>query len=210
VARHLTFTLTILLALGCVNAWADEIPVGVLAWDVTFPGNAGEFDITNLTGANELPPAFPITNLLNLSSLSLTVDFVGGGSAVYGPGSGYFSLNPDGESFDGSSIPIGGTNPLPIDATLTGTFSPLTITLDQSVGGGTVAIEPDFSTTFSDTPNLVNGDLGLIEATTVEASTPEPSSMVLLATVASFDLFYRLDGFLGFRGVYCRFCVWLS
>ena len=105
----------------CVPATAGIIPVGFISWDVTFPGNAGEFDILNLTGPNsDALPAFdfPILTEVNLSSLSLTVNFVGGGSHVFGPG--YFTLASDGESENGTAIPIGGTNPLPTGATLTG------------------------------------------------------------------------------------------
>ena len=169
------------LCATAVPAVADApIPVGYISWDVNFPGNAGQFDITNLTGPNSLPPDFPITTLLNLTSLSLTVDFVGGGSTVYG--SSYFSLSPDGESFDGTAIPIGGTNPQPLDATLTGSFSPLVVTS----GGGPVSLGPDFSVSFSDTPNLVDGDLGVIYATPCPAGaacsvTPEPGYWAFLA-----------------------------
>jgi hypothetical protein len=46
--------------------WGAQIPVGYISWDVNFPGNAGQFDITNLTGPNALPPSFPITTTLNL------------------------------------------------------------------------------------------------------------------------------------------------
>lgn len=52
-------------------------PVAVLSWDVIFPGNAGQFDITNLTGPNALPPDFPITSAVNLTDLTLTVNFSG-------------------------------------------------------------------------------------------------------------------------------------
>jgi hypothetical protein len=167
----------------CVgNAAAGTIPVGYVSWDVNFPGNAGQFDITNLSGpVNSAPPTFPITTLVNLSSLSLTVDFVGGGTTVFG--SSYFSLAIDGESFNGTAIPIGGTNPEPIDATLTGTFSPTSIN-----DPGPDTILPSFSVTFSDTPFLVDGDLGVIYATEGSAppppppGVPEPGTWLMLAT----------------------------
>jgi hypothetical protein len=166
------------LALFSTVASATEIPVGDISWDVNFPGNAGQFDIINLTGPNYGDP-FPISSTLNLnaSSLSLTVDFVGGGKTVYGPS--YFTLDSDGESFDGTAIPIGGTNPLPIDATLTGTFTQGTVSVD---GGAPEAIEAGFSTSFSDTPTLMDGDDGIIYATTGGvAATPEPGTWMLLA-----------------------------
>ncbi len=171
-------------------AFADQIPVGYISWDVTFPGNAGQFDITNLTGPNAAPSTFPITTEVQLSNLNLVVDFVGGGSATYGPSSGYFSLSPDGESFNGTAIPIGGTNPEPISATLTGTFSPLSI--DDP---GVDTILSTFTATFADTPNLVDGDLAVIYATEAPISTtPLPSSWWLM-----------LSGFVGLGFVTFRY-----
>jgi hypothetical protein len=160
-------------------AAATQIPVGYISWDVDFPGNAGQFDITNLSGPNNAPPTFPITTTVSLSSLNLVVNFVGGGSATYGPTSGYFSLDPiDGESFNGTAIPIGGTNPEPLNATLTGVFSPTSINVS---GSGTVSIQTAFTVTFSDTPSLVDGDFGVIYATTVTTSgVPEPGTWMLL------------------------------
>ena len=60
-------------------------PVAVLSWDVIFPGNAGEFDILNLTGPNALSPIFPITSAVKLTNLTLTVNF-GGATTVPEPG----------------------------------------------------------------------------------------------------------------------------
>jgi hypothetical protein len=174
---YLRFGCIFVLAVLCAaSGAAGEVPVGYLSWDVNLPKQAGSFDIVNLTGSNDLPPDFPISSLVNLSSLNLTVDFVGGGSATYGPS--YFTLAPDGQSFDGSAIPIGGTNPQPADATLTGTFSPTTIS-----DPGPDSILPGFSVTVSDSPNLVDGDLGVIYATeaTAGGSTPEPGTWLLLA-----------------------------
>ncbi|HTP33771.1 MAG TPA: hypothetical protein VMJ75_16445, partial [Candidatus Acidoferrales bacterium] len=90
------------------------------------------------------------------------------------------TLGSDGESFNGGIIPIGGTNPKPKDATLTGTFSTTSINVN---GVGPVTINSSFSVTFSDSPNLVDGDFGLITATTgTAASVPEPGAWTLLAT----------------------------
>jgi hypothetical protein len=168
----------------CVLASAASVPIGFISWDVSFPGNAGQFDISNLTGPNSSTlPAFdfPVTTLLHLSGLSLVVDFVGGGSTTE-PGS-YFSLAADGESFNGSGIPIGGTNPQPIDATLTGTISPTTMTYNTSSTGNPVtsAILSTFSVKFSDSPNLADGDFGVIFATTTTAGSgvPEPGTWML-------------------------------
>jgi hypothetical protein len=173
-----------LAALCATSAAAGTVNVGDISWDVNFPGNAGQFDIVNLTGPNVAGPTFPITTELSLSNLTLVVDFVGGGTVTHLPGSGYFSLAPDGESYNGTAIPIGGTNPEPIDATLTGTFSPTSI-LDP----GADSILSSFSVFFSDATNgntngfLVDGDLGVIQATegTGGSSTPEPGTWMLLA-----------------------------
>lgn len=167
-----------LAALFTLAALAETIPVGFVSWDISFPGNAGQFDITNLTGPNAAPPTFPITTTVNPSSLNLVVDFSNGSSSTFGPGSGYFSLSPDLESFDGSPIVIGGTNPLPTMATLTGVFSPLTI-----AAPGSVTIKPDFSVTILPDPGsatLVDGDFGVIYATTASPSVPEPGIATLL------------------------------
>ena len=179
--RQLGTRTLILLAVAalCVgSAAASTIAVGYISWDVNFPGNAGAFDIVNLTGPNAAPPTFPITTLVSLSNLTLMVNFVGGGSTTYLPASGYFSLDPDGESLDGTAIPIGGTNPSPLSATLTGTFSPTAIS-----DPGADHILSAFSVTFSDAPHLVDGDLGVIMATegTGTGTVPEPGTWVLLA-----------------------------
>ena len=160
----------------CGTLAASQIPAGYLSWDVNFPGNAGQFDIQNYTGPNALPPDFPITTTLNLASLSLDVMFVGGGSKIFT--SSYFTLDSDGESLDGTAIPIGGTNPEPVSATLTGTFSTTSI---NDPGADTIL--PSFSVTFSDTPFLVDGDLGVINATegTSAPGVPEPGTTGLLA-----------------------------
>jgi hypothetical protein len=167
----------------CATASAQVYGAGYVSWDVTFPGEAGEFDITNLTGPNNTGDTFfPVTTELELSNLSLLVNFAGGGSETFGPLSGYFSLSPDGESFNGTSIPIGGTNPEPISATLSGNFSATTVTLDAAEGGSTINIKPTFAVSFSDTPNLVDGDLAEIFVRTVVSSTPEPGTWLMMAT----------------------------
>jgi hypothetical protein len=107
----------------------------------------------------------------------LVVTFVGGSSVTEGPG--YFSLSSDGESFDGTAIPIGGTNPKPLSATLKGTFS--TTSISDPIA---VTIQPTFTVTLvpSGTPNLVDGDSGAILATTGTGTvTPEPRAWMLLS-----------------------------
>jgi len=187
------FALNLLGALAMVlgpAAYADVIPIGYISWDVAFPGNSGAFDISNQTGSNSSGDAtWPVTTTVDLSSLSLTVDFSNGSTTVFG--SSYFSLGLDGISFDGKPIAIGGTNPLPIDATLKGTFSPTAITLFDS---STRTILPTFTAviTPSTLPDLGDGDLAIINATTGTSTVPEPSSWVLFGTcLAGFAILQR-------------------
>jgi hypothetical protein len=169
-----------LLAL-CSTATSAQIPLGYLSWDVTLPGLAGQFDIVNLTGANASPPDFPITTALHLSGLSLSVSFTGGGSHIYTTSD--FTLNPDGLSFDGPSIPIGGTNPLPLSAMLTGMLTPTT---SVNVSGlGTTNLDSAFSVALSNgTAPLADGNLAVINAATAAAggSVPEPQTWMLLGS----------------------------
>ena len=176
-----------LLAVGtlfsCGIAWAGTIAVGYVSWDITAPGSAGEFDVQNQTGPNSSifpDTTFPVSSPLNFSSLSLSVMFSDGSTQVFG--SSDFTLIGDGLSYNGPIIPIGGTNPLPTSAALTGDFSPLTITLND---GSTVTIDPTFSATISVDPGnatLVDGDLAVIYATTSTGGTPEPGTWLLAAT----------------------------
>ena len=172
----------------CGVVTAAQIPAGFLSWDVNFPGNAGQFDITDLTGPNALPPAFPILTELNVASLSLHVTFVGGGSTIFGPS--YFTPSSDGESFNGNAIPIGGTNPEPVSAVLTGTFSTTSI---HDPGADTII--PSFSVSLSDTPFLVDGDFAIINATegTGGPGVPEPgtTTLVTVGLLALVCLRYR-------------------
>jgi hypothetical protein len=173
----------------CGTASAGSIgttfAVGYTSWDITVPGDTGEFDVVNQTGPNSsIAPdiTFPVSSSLNFSSLSLSVTFVGGSTEVFG--SSDFTLIGDGLSYDGPALGIGGTNPLPTSATLTGDFSPLTVTLND---GSVVTIDSTFSATISpdlgDT-TLVDGDLAVIYASTstTTGSTPEPGTWLLAVT----------------------------
>ena len=179
---------------GSKSASAANIAAGFIAWDVNFPGNAAEFDIINQTGPNaSIAPdsTFPITSELALSGLGLTVHFSNGSTMVFGPS--YFTLGSDGESFNGSPIPIGGTNPLPTSATLTGNFSPLAITLNS--GGGSQSILSGFSSTVtpSSGSTLADGDLALINVTTATVTTtvPEPGTWLLTILGGGCLAFFR-------------------
>jgi hypothetical protein len=193
--KHTLKGLTLLLGLVCLLsavATADIIPVGYISWNVT-SSTTGEFDISNETGVNSNVD-FPIVTTVNLSSLSLTVDFSDSTSHVYG--SSYFTLDPfDHISFDGGTIATGGANPQPIDATLTGMFSPLDITLSDS---STATILAAFSATILSSSgvgsDLNDGDFAIINATTSTSGVPEPGSWLLLGTcIAAVVLVKRRD-----------------
>src|ERR1700730_12715596 len=90
--------LTFVLVGGSATAArASIIPIGFVSWDVNFPGNAGQFDISNETGPNSTPfpdTTFPVLTSVDLGSLALTVDFANGSSRTFG--SSYFTLGFDG------------------------------------------------------------------------------------------------------------------
>jgi hypothetical protein len=189
------FARTISVAVLAVGFWlgtagvasATSIPVGFISWDVNFPGNAGQFDIVNMTGANSTgDPTFPVTTTLSISPTSLHVDFSNGSSTTFGPG--YFSLAADGQSYNGSPIPIGGANPLPTGAQLTATGSPLTISLFD---GSTVSILPTLTIgpiVPSSGRTLSDGDLAIIFAETGTApppAVPEPATLTLVGLGAA-------------------------
>jgi hypothetical protein len=160
----------LLLALLAPNAQAAPIPLAFISYDVNIPGNFAQFDVVNLTGPNSFPPSFPVTNtaLFDQSSLSLSVNFTDGSTRVFG--SSYFTLDADGESLDGSPIAIGGANPLPNMATLTGDL--LTTVLDTP---NPTSVDAAFDTAvITDSPNLVDGDLAIINAEPAGTSVPVP------------------------------------
>lgn len=185
----------VLAALFSFSATAATIPMGALLWDVTAPGSTGQFDIFNATGPNALPPDFPVTTSVSFSDLALTVNFSDGSTQTFG--SSYFTLNPfDLLSFDGSVIPIGGASPQPVDATLTGSFSTTSLTLD---GGGTATILSTFSANFGggSTP-LDDGSAAIIYAT--EGSTvsaPEPDVWATLAVISLSLIVFLRKNWLG-------------
>ena len=165
------------------RASASPLSIGFISWDVNFPGNAGQFDIINMSGPNSTGDAlFPSTTTVSLGSLSLLVDFSDGSSHLFG--SSYFTLGLDGISFDGSAIPIGGANPKPKAATLTGSFSSLSLTLFD---GSTVSILPTFTASILPSSGTVlsDGDLAIISAETTTGGpspVPEPGTLVLVAS----------------------------
>lgn len=97
--RHLLTAAAVALAgsLAWSAAQATPIPLGDIQWDVTIPGDFGEFDIVNQTGPNSSPPTWPVSTEVQFNTLSLTVNFSDGSTQVFGPS--YFTLNIDGESW---------------------------------------------------------------------------------------------------------------
>src|ERR1039457_4065653 len=153
-----------------------------MSYDVNIPNSTAAFDIVNMTGPNSTgDPSFPISTTVILSGLSLMVNFSDLSTQTYGPS--YFTSSLDGISWDGGDIPIGGTSPIPVDATLTGVFSPTALMLFDS---STPNILPGFSATLFGSGSLgmmQDGDNVIINATEAPSSgaVPEPSSWILMA-----------------------------
>jgi hypothetical protein len=157
----------------------SPVPVGFIGYDVT-GANVAEFDIVNFTGPNAstFPDmTFPITTPVSLMDLSLTVNFLGGQSEVFGPS--YFTLDGDGLSFDGKQLSTLSGFPTGLfdatSATLTGLFATQNLGLND---GSSVQVFQGFSATISDPSGLMDGDLAVINATTA----PEPATWMMLAT----------------------------
>jgi hypothetical protein len=181
--RHALAGLLALFALvaSAPSALAALIPIGYISWDLVAPGSFGSFDITNNSGPNSSifpDTTFPVTTSVNLGGLSLHVDFSDGTSQTFG--ASYFTLGLDGLSFNGGTIPVGGANPQPTDFTLTGHFSPLSLSLND---GSSVTIAAAFSASFSGGGPLNDGDNAIIYATPSGGggTVPEPPTLALLA-----------------------------
>lgn len=164
--------------------------MGFISWDVTIPGATAQFDIANETGPNSSYDATaPVTSRVRFQDLALTVDFSDDSERRFD----YvvFLLNPfDGLSFESPVIPIGGGNPQPLRAVLTGTFSTDAIT---EFDGAVYVILPGFSSVvFDQGLPLTDGSGAIIFAQTVTGTiSPEPSTFIsTLLTVLSFVLFW--------------------
>jgi len=189
--NRVRYTLACLIAAAFVfvqAASANEIPIGYISYDVTGT-NVAQFDIVNQTGPNSstLPDTtFPVTTLVQLQSLGLTISFPSAASIV--EPSSYFTLDADGESQDGTPLSTATDPPSGIDgatsATVTGSFSVTTFTLND---GTTVTVDPTFSATITDLGGLQDGDFAVIDATVASGGgggpvVPEPGSIFLLGT----------------------------
>jgi hypothetical protein len=188
--RNLICTLALCVAgaLLAPAAFADE-PMGFVSFDVTGL-NVAEFDVFNETGVNSSPfpdPSFPVSTSVSLSNLNLDIKYASGPDLVFGPVSGYFSLDIDGISLDGTPLStlsdqfsdgLAGA----VSATLTGTFSTTSLTLNDS---STVSINPNFSATISDPSGLQDGDLAVIYGTSASSTgpvVPEPGTFLLFGS----------------------------
>jgi hypothetical protein len=176
------------LAVAGSFAWsaaqAAPIPLGFISWDVTVPGSFGQFDITNQTGPNSFPPTFPVSTEVQFNTLGLVVHFSDGSTTTFGPS--YFTLNADGESWDGSPIAIGGASPKPTEGILTGDLTPTTI----DVSGMPTTVDSSFDTATvlpSSPPDLADGDNAIINAEpgTAGPTVPEPD-MTLTFLIGGF------------------------
>jgi RHS repeat-associated protein len=183
----------IVVLVGCAlvasprAGYATSIPMGFISWDVTVPGVLGQFDIANETGPNSSGDATaPVVTPVPLGDLALNVLLSNGQTTHFGPAD--FTLNPfDGLSFESTPLAIGGQNPLPIQATLTGTFLTTTVTLFD---GSQMTILPDFLAIVSNGGQPLNdGDLAIIFAEGQAVgppippgpTVPEPTTLVLTA-----------------------------
>ena len=177
-----SFRLLLWTAISAALAFPATVNVGYVSFDLTFPANVGEFDITNGTGPNSTPSpdsTFPITNSVSLSGLSLEVHFKSGATSTLG--SSYFTLASDGLSFDGNPSFNQAIDPI-TTAILSGTFATTAFTLND---GSSFTADPSFSTTITNPSGfLQDGDFGLILAsppgTGGGPAVPEPASWFLL------------------------------
>ena len=115
------------LMLSTTLCFATTYNIGYVAFNVTNPPLA-EVDLVNQTASNSALPDFPVSTPVSLTALTLTLDFATGPSETFGPASGYFTLAPDGLSYNGQDIFNIGTDPV-TSAILTGRFSTTTIDL---------------------------------------------------------------------------------
>jgi hypothetical protein len=95
-----------LVFFGSLPGQANPVPIGVLSFDVLTPSANGfasvnAFNISDFTGAFDLPPDFSASTALTLKDATLTADYGGGPPQVIslgniGPGP---LLDPNGNHF---------------------------------------------------------------------------------------------------------------
>jgi hypothetical protein len=181
-----TMALSLTGALIAPVAVAAPVAIGYVSYDVTGLGVA-QFDITNQTGPNSsLDPTFPVITSVDLSSLSLDVQFASGPDEIFGPS--YFTLSGDGLSWEGTPLSTGIAQPNglsgAVDAILTGTFNETSLTLFDS---STLTIDPSFTTLLpavQSPPFLSDGDFAVIYANPSSGPppVPEPETFLMVGT----------------------------
>ena len=171
-------TSKVILAVCALAAAANSatVPAGTVNFNLTgLPGTA-TVDIFNQTGPNSTAfpdTTWPVSTSISLSSLGLTLNFVGGTSQVFGPS--YFTLAGDGLSFNGATISI---STAVNSAVLSGSFNPTTWTLND---GSTFTASPHFTATINDTSGtLADGDFALIVGTSGNPVVPEPGTWLMV------------------------------
>jgi len=185
-------------------AFATSFGVGLLTYDALTPSALATFDITNLTGANALPPDFPITTPLTLAVTNLVAHLVGGstltidGSNFTDDGFGDLNCTVSGDAASGGCDLAAYSI---LSATLTGTFSPTTGLDVDGLPPGSTTIGAAFSTTV--TPDAACGNERILtagcDAAEIFAATPtavpEPATLTLLEFgVLGLAARYRLTG----------------
>lgn len=157
-------------------ALASPTPVGIVSLDAPSASapNSVQIDITNLTGANFLPPDFPVSAGLTFGITSVTVSFMSGPADVLTAAD--FSSDGNGgfdglTTFDLTTVDI---TSIVLDGTLS---SPYGAMLN---GGGTAGVTITLSGAET---GLQPGDFAVIYGSPSSTGvTPEPGTLLLLGS----------------------------
>ena len=169
--------------LSGIEAKADTLPVGTFSFDLLQAGPSGSLYGLDVFNGTQPGGGSPVSSFLSFSNLVLSVTFSGGGTSSVV----LTATDPFGDFSTGALFSAGQL----LSATLTGTFSPSTGVV---ANGNIVNIIPSFSTLLTDPAGgpLQDGDLAIINATTVQA-VPEPSTLLLLLLGVLFVLARQLQ-----------------
>jgi hypothetical protein len=159
------------------SASANTVYLGVFSFDNLIPDGAtpgvNVFDISNYTGAFDLPPDFPVATGITLKNAVLKVDIDGGASLqiMLGDiGPGVFTPPLTAEFSDTIAF---------TDATLTATLDNTSLIL---FNGSTFTADPNISATIlpSTGQDLAAGtDFAIVTASEAAVTTPEPATASL-------------------------------